>query len=495
MWILALVLFIGPTFLYWKTTWTEYGLRDDYSVTREAHEEDGKQVQFCGSQARPLEGWLLEKSFLYIDNVREMSWSRLGGSLTLGLMGAGSFLVLVMLHGWRMTTAACLGAMFAVVPSAQVIASWSILWPYELAAVLSMLGFVVAESGFRRGGGLVRQGLWCAAAACLVVSSVWIFQPNGLFYLVFVAVKVVRRGELLQKAPRTRILQHLLLLAASMLLAYVLIRLVFAAGWLPMSKRVAFEHDYLGKLVWYAKNSLPNALAVLVLNDLQGRTSPYFQMAAAFTSLLIVWGGVLVFRRRGFREGLLWFAGMLFFLLGAYGINLMVSERWASYRTIYPLVGVVLVYLAASVELLGESIAVIKRFRFVLGVGLVATAAVLARNQAYELIAVPQNLEWRLVQSEAAKLDLSKDQRVYVITPTPEMVPAALRYSDEFGSLSTDSDWVPKEMLKLLLREKLSEKSPCRSLDHMISGSEVPKAGAYDVVLDLRGLRNLQAAK
>jgi hypothetical protein len=167
------------------------------------------------------------------------------------------------------------------------------------------------------------------------------------------------------------------------------------------------------------------------------------------------------------------------------------SERWSSYRTIYPLTGVLLVFVAAGMEVLGEAVLVLKRFRYVFGLALVVVAAVLARRQAYELVAVPQNKEYRLVEQESKKLDVARDQKVYVITPTPEIAPARLLYSDEFGSLSTDSDWVPKEILKLIFYEKYPTLPPCRSLDHMVSGEKPPPPGLYDVVIDLRGLRQL----
>jgi hypothetical protein len=286
-----------------------------------------------------------------------------------------------------------------------------------------------------------------------------------------------------------RLIQHLLLLMGALLMAYALIRLFFALDLLPMSKRIAFEPDLPGKLVWFARNSLPNAMALLVLNDFQGRTAPYYQMAVAAMGLLLITGGVLVGRRRGWRESVVWFGGLVVLVIGAHGINIAASERWPSYRTIHPLVGVVIIFSAAAMEVLGEAIPILKRSRHYLGLVLVAVAAVLARHQAYELIAVPQNKEYRLVEQESKKLDLARDQKVYVITPTPAIAPARLAYSDEFGSLSTDSDWVPKEILKLIFYEKDPTIPPCRSLNHMVSGEKPPPPGLYDVVLDLRGLR------
>jgi len=492
LFLTLLFLLVLPTCVYWNTIWSDFGLRDDYAVTREAREEPVTIIKFCGSHARPVYGWLLQKTFKHIDHIRDISMARLTGSVFLGLVSAGTCAILFLMFGWSLVTAACVGALLALVPTAQVIASWGILWAYTVSALLSMSAFAIAESSFRNStASLAKQLCLVGLASLLIIASAWNYQPVSLFYLVFVSVKVVRRGQWAERASRTRLFQHLLLLGASLLIAYVLIRVSFATDLLPMSKRIAFDLDPLGKLVWFARNVVPNALALLVLNDFQGRTAPYYQIAATSMGLLLIAGGVLVGKRRGWRESVFWFSALLVLSIGAYGINILASERWSSYRTIYPLIGVVLVFLAASMEVFGEAVPVFKRLRHFLGLAVVMVAAFLARRQTYELIAVPQSKEYRLVEQESKKLDLARDQRVYVITPTPELAPAPLAYSDEFGSLSTDSDWVPKEILKLIFYEKFPALPTCRSLDHMVSGEKPPPPGSYDVVLDLRPLRDV----
>jgi len=62
-WLLTAFLFLMPVVAYWPTTFHDFGLRDDYSNLREAHEEPGKILQFCASHARPIYGLLLHRSF------------------------------------------------------------------------------------------------------------------------------------------------------------------------------------------------------------------------------------------------------------------------------------------------------------------------------------------------------------------------------------------------------------------------------------------------
>jgi len=56
-WILTTVLFLVPLVTYWPATFHDYGLRDDYSNLREAHEEPGTVVKFCAStRGRSMDG-------------------------------------------------------------------------------------------------------------------------------------------------------------------------------------------------------------------------------------------------------------------------------------------------------------------------------------------------------------------------------------------------------------------------------------------------------
>src|SRR5271165_3435331 len=80
-WVLTAILFVVPLATYWPATFHDYGLRDDYSNLREAHEEPGKVVEFCASHARPIYGWLLQSTFRQTTSVQNLEWMRLFASL------------------------------------------------------------------------------------------------------------------------------------------------------------------------------------------------------------------------------------------------------------------------------------------------------------------------------------------------------------------------------------------------------------------------------
>ena len=99
--------------------------------------------------------------------------------------------------------------------------------------------------------------------------------------------------------------------------------------------------------------------------------------------------------------------------------------------------------------------------------------------------------EWQLVKAAASRFQPINDTRVYLIRPTsPQHRSTQRLYADEFGSLTSDADWAAKEMFKAALRERY----PGRALDGveyvLTTGFGPPPPIGYDVVGDLRELKN-----
>ena len=90
-WLLTAMLFLVPLVAYWPATFHDYGLRDDYSNLREAHEEVGKVMRFCASHARPIYGWLLQTTYGQTSSVQNLQWLRFVAALLLGAISLVSF--------------------------------------------------------------------------------------------------------------------------------------------------------------------------------------------------------------------------------------------------------------------------------------------------------------------------------------------------------------------------------------------------------------------
>ncbi len=138
----------------------------------------------------------------------------------------------------------------------------------------------------------------------------------------------------------------------------------------------------------------------------------------------------------------------------AFLVSLVASERYATYRTVLAMTGVLLCFLVASVRVLTErwNPANLR----LLAALVLAGAFLVARHHTYALIAVPQGNEWELIlqgakqrapepHGEAAHL---RDR----LRALPIYRPPSI-YHDEFGSLSSNSEWVPKEMFKRAMHD------------------------------------------
>jgi hypothetical protein len=65
-------------------------------------------------------------------------------------------------------------------------------------------------------------------------------------------------------------------------------------------------------------------------------------------------------------------------------------------------------------------------------------------------------------------------------------------YHDEFGSLSTNSEWVPKEMFKRAMHDLHPEIANLETRYEFSEGPKLPTDQRYDVIIDLRRLRQFR---
>src|SRR5580700_796500 len=143
-WLLTAVIFLVPLVTYGPATFHDFGLRDDYSNLREAHEEPQAVIKFCASHARPIYGWLLQATYGQTSSVQNLEWLRFAASLLLGAISFVSFRGLRAL-GWSFSTSLCFAVLLALIPSAQVISAWAVGWPYAATALLAFGGFFTVE--------------------------------------------------------------------------------------------------------------------------------------------------------------------------------------------------------------------------------------------------------------------------------------------------------------------------------------------------------------
>ncbi len=490
-WLLTAILFMVPVVAYWPATFHDYGLRDDYSNLREAHDEPGKVVQFCASHARPIYGWLLQSTYGQTGSVQNLQWMRFLASLLLGAISLVVFRGLRSL-GWSYNTSLCAALLLALVPSAQVIAGWAVGWPYAATALLAVGGFFTAEGalniGLSAGAGRA-AGQWAVALGLMVVSAL-IYQPSALFYVVPLAGALIaqRQRGITQTARWVGV--HLGFVIASLGIAYCTMTALYSQGLFVKSGRIAFEHHWGEKIAWFVHEPLPNALSLLVLNDDNHREHALYIGCAALVGMILLAGAYVEWRRYGRARGLIWLGGLLTLPAFAFAVSLVASERYATYRTILAMTAVLVCFLVASVRALTEQWNAGNRR--LLATLLLATAFFTAQRHAYALIAVPQGNEWQLIVAGAkhVRLSASTRPRIFAIASTPADISTATIYHDEFGSLSSNSEWVPREMFKRAMHDLHPEIANLEARYDFATGPRLPTGQRYDVVIDMHRLRH-----
>jgi hypothetical protein len=226
-----------------------------------------------------------------------------------------------------------------------------------------------------------------------------------------------------------------------------------------------------------------------VLNDNNHHDRWLYLGCAALVGGLLIAGGRLEWRRHGWQRGLIWFSALLALPVVAFGISLVAAERYATYRTLLAMSAGLGCFLVASLSALTERWGTSNR-RLLASI-LLSVAFLTARHHAYALIAVPQGNEWQLVLDGAKRVRLSVHSRprIFAIASRPSDISTSTIYHDEFGSLSSNSEWVPKEMFKRAMHDLHPEIANLDSRYVFATGPALPADQQYDVIIDMRRLR------
>ena len=485
--LLAALLLLIPLFTYAPTTFHDYGLRDDYSNLREAHEEPGKILKFCASHARPLYGQMLQASYGLVTSVQNLQWMRFTAAVLLGVLSVVCFRSLRAL-GWTLYPALCFAILVAWVPSSQVIAAWALGWPYAVAALVGVAAFFVAEGALAPGAGWRKVLTHAGFALALMVTSLLIYQPSSLFYVVPLTAAVIARRDRSVLATIRHAGLHAGFIVLSLGAAYGLMSFLYSGGWFLKSGRIAFEQHVVEKLAWVVREPLMNALSLFVLNDNNHREQGLYYACAALTGTLLLGGVVVEWRRHGRARGLLWLAALVGLPLLAFVVSLVASERYATYRTILAMTAVLLCFMVASADALTATLS--QGLRKGIAVSTLLVAFACAQYHPYALIAITQGNEWKLIRDGAEQVSLGAHKpRIFAVASTQSDRSTESIYHDEFGSLSTNSEWVPKEMFKRAMHDLKPGMANLEARYDFAEGPKLPAGQHYDVIIDLHRLR------
>jgi hypothetical protein len=369
-------------------------------------------------------------------------------------------------------------ALLVLVPSAQILVSWTVAWPRTIALLAAIGAFGIANKAFAQSR--TKPWRWAAAVSLVVVSALT-YPSDTLLY-----VSLVTAGSWTRRSGSWRSLaewcvRHLVTLGIGVATAFTAMTFAFARGWVATSGRVALESNVAAKFAWFGREPLANAAALIRLNHDGAEAS--IRRTALLVGLVLVAGIIGTGLRHGWRT-VRWTLLLPLLLVGSFAVNFAVADAWAVYRVLLPLTMTVAIALVAALSgAIGPW-----PTRAALVVVLVP-AAWLARDQTRHLIAEPQAQELRSVEAAAARIDPEVNPRVFIRLPRVHERVADWVFHDEFGSLSADSDWSTREMLKRAMQERFPGRHDVTRHYTLMTGRTVPVLPRPDVILDLVRLR------
>lgn len=475
------VLLLAPLAIYWQTVFHEYGFRADYTALHESREDPGRLVKTSGAHGRPLYGALLETSFALTNEVANLPWLRLTSVLLLTLLGLVLWRQLYQ-SGWNEIEAAGVGLGMTMLPGAQALVGSASAWPQALTLLLALAGFSAIETEIERGG---MKRIVALFGGCMIYTAAGlIYQANVLFALVVVAsVLLVRTGRE-PLSDRWWVTFHVAAIAAGLGLSRLIIGLLFSNGLFQRAtaKSVDSVLDYL-------RYPLPNALSLYMLND------------DHHTGAILYWGlflAVVVTLALGYRKAAASddqlirrrsiYSGAALVVV-TIAICLVASDRISTYRVLFPLAGLVLVLMVHSLRALLIAKKVRPGHYASLIVGFLCIGFMAERNAA-TLLAEPQGVEWEIMRGAVLRAGFTKQVRVHIITASLEDRATERIYGDEFGSVSSESDAIAKDMFRAALKTRFPDKLP-KGGSYVIATSTMdPDPASYDLLIDMRKLKS-----
>ncbi|MGH8666356.1 MAG: hypothetical protein ACREUX_19005 [Burkholderiales bacterium] len=470
---------------YWPTVFHEYGFRDDYSHLRETREIPEHLIRFTASYGRPIYGPLLVASVRPLDGqVANLEWVRLGAVFLLALVSM-VLMRLLQRAGWSTFESAAVGLSIGLLPAAQMTVGWSIAWPLALALLLVLGGFAATDAALARTG-WPRLGAWAAGFFAYLVAGL-IYQPSALFFVVPLAAALLLKSD----AARARLAwcaAHLATGLGGLATGFVAMRMVFALGWLKQATVFGLETDPLAKLVWFVSGPVANSLGLFALRD-RFDTPLAFWVAVVLVTALIAAGFLWRVNREPIDK---WTALFCLFVLPfvAFAVNLAAALRVPSYRTTYGLAGLVVVFIVYALGSLRAGGRLSRSAHYAALSLMLVIGAVAANRHAYTLIAEPQGWEWQIMLDAASRFE--PGMKVYVIHSSTANRATQRTFADEFGSLSSDTDWAVEAMFNCALRRRFPSGVPASTYT-LRAGPEAPPGGTFDLVIDMRKLRQHRA--
>lgn len=437
------------TIIFFPVFYSDYVYLDE--IHQLWHNKDGSNLSMFIVQGRWLLGWLMNKSFSFLQTISDLKIVRICSFLTWALFLIEYFRLGRQWQPWigfNNTLLLTGGIYIACCPSVAVYIGWASCFEVGMASLLGLWSGHLLFSLIVKHEGNIPIVYWrIVLSVILGVSSLFLYQTAfGAFLLPLVFYLLGKKSTSSLRIIKTSVIAYLTI----SVIYYLLFLLSLKLTSFQASNRADISFDILGKLSFFFSAPLAQAFSFNFLYNLHSIPSQLFPVLVMVAWIAYFW------RQDKNKPGkkiitILFFLGMCMLI---YLPLLIARENFASYRTMFMLNLAVTVLLIDTVlSLIPRSVKnhTIAEIAFA-----IAFLSIGIRNFQSNYIN-PLTIEYRLLTNYFNTNYTPGIDAIYVLRPDGLLFFEKFgvnAFKDEFGSASTLRDWTPEPLMKQFILEK-----------------------------------------
>lgn len=423
--------------VYMPLAWFSYGFSDDYGFLYDALTGTNKILEGVISSGRPVMAVLSRLSWGLLGSIDQMRYLRLIAIFGIGLLGVVLYGI-IRQHQENRITALLQATFLCLTPAFQVYAGFTVCFLFPYAIILASV------SGYLTGH--IHNKLFSYLIPMILLAIAFVvYQPTAMYFWVIASLMLLvdyqdNPSMSLRRLFR-KVIKFCVVWAIPALVSFLIIKI--GSHYFPADDRsdlIPLDQVVI-KLFWFIKEPLSRSLNIFTI----GNSAPFSILVFLFLiiGMLVVLHGKLAKRI----TLILVFLAILFI---SYLPNLIIAEYWPTYRSTVALSGMIVLLLLFVIEGLFS-----KAGPNVLNSILLAAFLFCSFNTSSQMInsiAVPQVIELSYLKNQLNTNDLKNISEIRIIQADSDaLIPTVI---DEFGRPSTNTDWAPEPMIRLVLMEK-----------------------------------------
>lgn len=424
--------------IYVPVIFFSYGFSDDYAFLYNINAGIDSQIQSVLSSGRPVLAALFTFSWGSLTSIHQISCLRFVSILGIGILSLIYYWIFRSYHESPIT-AFFQAILLSLTPAIQLFASWATCSFFPFAMVMASLAAYLPRL-------LRNKTLAYILSMILLEITLLIYQPAAMTYWVVVCIMIFYEYQFderinLEKISK-KLITHIIVWVIPALLAYLVVRI--GSQLFPLFKRselIEFK-DIPMKLYWFIKEPFSRSLNIFSIQN--------SSLTTCLVLIFLITGMFLWLRGKYDKRVILIFISFFLILL-SYFPNLIVTVYQPSYRSQVALSGIIIVLFLFALK------GITQWFNPTLLNGILLfmtiTCSLAATKNVIINIAIPQEIELRYLQSQLNTHPLENVTEIDIIQAESNslLVPTII---DEFGRPSTNTDWAPEPMIRLILMEK-----------------------------------------